>query len=251
MNFKKLIFSISFCIILNAVVLNADTTVPCFELLLVDSNGHRVGYDSNTGNTVSEIPDSAYGEDQFDEDSPIVKSLDFCTPPKGDYKLYLIGKSAGTYHITVSAYTTDANSADQTISGTISPGEIKQALVHYSPIVGEATQIVLVSTPSVTVSVSLADLSCYPNPFNPNRKPVTVQYSLRNADKVDMAIFDLMGNLVKTWAVPSGDNGAKAGLNQVTWDGRNGQGTVVANGGYIVSVTGDGKTKHFKLLVIK
>lgn len=98
---------------------------------------------------------------------------------------------------------------------------------------------------------SLDDLSCYPSPFNPGIQPVTIQYYMLSSGDVTVTVYDLMGNLVKAWEIRSGDNGALQGLNQVLWDGRNGQGDVVANGGYIVCVNGDSRNKRFKLLVIK
>ena len=100
-------------------------------------------------------------------------------------------------------------------------------------------------------SASLDDLSCYPSPFDPNSRPVTIQYYLINAANTEIAIYDIMGNLVKAWEITSGDTGAQGGLNQLLWDGRNGQGDMVANGGYIVCVSGDGKTKKFKFMVVK
>ena len=100
-------------------------------------------------------------------------------------------------------------------------------------------------------SASLDDLSCYPSPFDPNSRPVTIQYYLINAANTEIAIYDIMGNLVKAWEITSGDTGAQGGLNQLLWDGRNGQGDIVANGGYIVCVSGDGKNKKFKFMVVK
>ena len=100
-------------------------------------------------------------------------------------------------------------------------------------------------------SASLDDLSAYPSPFDPNSRPVTIQYYLINAANTEIAIYDIMGNLVKAWEIPAGSPGAQANLNQLLWDGRNGQGDMVANGGYIVCVSGDGKTKKFKFMVVK
>lgn len=100
-------------------------------------------------------------------------------------------------------------------------------------------------------SGSLDDLSCYPSPFKPPHQSVTVQYYLASAGNVSIAIYDLLGNLVKTWEIPSGSPGAQSGINQLPWDGRNGQGDVVANGGYVVMVNTTDRTKRFKLLVIK
>ncbi|MDD5756342.1 MAG: Ig-like domain-containing protein [bacterium] len=98
---------------------------------------------------------------------------------------------------------------------------------------------------------SLDDLSCYPNPFNPCKQNITIQYYLLNESEVTIAIYDLLGNLVKTWEIPTGEMNARSGLNQLSWDGRNGQGDTVANGGYILFVHSDGQKKKFKILVIK
>jgi methionine-rich copper-binding protein CopC len=99
--------------------------------------------------------------------------------------------------------------------------------------------------------VSLDDLSCYPNPFNPCKQDITIQYYLINDSDVAIAIYDLLGNLVKTWEIPAGEMNARTGLNQLTWNGRNGSGDIVANGGYILFVHSDGQKKKFKVLVIK
>ncbi|MDD5755758.1 MAG: Ig-like domain-containing protein [bacterium] len=98
---------------------------------------------------------------------------------------------------------------------------------------------------------SLDDLSCYPNPFNPCKQNITIQYYLLNESEVTIAIYDLLGNLVKTWEIPTGEMNARSGLNQLSWDGRNGQGDTVANGGYILFVHSDGQKKKFKILVVK
>src|SRR3989339_351498 len=100
-------------------------------------------------------------------------------------------------------------------------------------------------------AVSLEDLSCYPNPFNPVKQTVTIQYYLKENSDTGIAIYDLMGNLVKAWKLVSGDPCAQAGLNQLIWDGRNGVGDRVANGGYIVFVHSAGEQKKFKIMVIK
>jgi hypothetical protein len=99
--------------------------------------------------------------------------------------------------------------------------------------------------------VSLDDLSCYPNPFNPYKQDITIQYYLINDSDVAIAIYDLLGNLVKTWEIPAGEMNARTGLNQLTWNGRNGSGDLVANGGYIVFVHSDDQKKKFKILVVK
>ncbi|OGS17533.1 MAG: hypothetical protein A2219_04150 [Elusimicrobia bacterium RIFOXYA2_FULL_50_26] len=98
---------------------------------------------------------------------------------------------------------------------------------------------------------SLDDLSGYPSPFNPERQSITIQYYLLSESNVTIAIYDLLGNLVKTWDIASGGVNARAGLNQLVWDGRNGHGDIVSNGGYIIYVRADGNSRKFKVLVVK
>ncbi|MCX5781855.1 MAG: Ig-like domain-containing protein [Elusimicrobia bacterium] len=106
-------------------------------------------------------------------------------------------------------------------------------------------------------TASLEDLSNYPNPFAAGREKTTIQYSLEKDSEIHIAIYDLMGNLVKTFHFNRGETGKGQAntLNQVQWDGRNGFGDVVANGGYIMRIEIDdgssNKVKTRKILVIK
>jgi flagellar hook assembly protein FlgD len=61
-----------------------------------------------------------------------------------------------------------------------------------------------------------------------------------------MKFYTLTGDLVRTETFPLGGPGGMAGLNEYLWDGRNGDGEVVASGGYIlvVSAQGQGETLH-------
>ena len=104
---------------------------------------------------------------------------------------------------------------------------------------------------------SLEGLTNYPNPFPAFGKDyTTIQYYLKDDADVAIAIYDLMGNLVKIFEKKKGEDGGKGGeLNKVEWDGRNGRGDRVANGGYICRVQMDDgkrvKSKIRKILVIK
>ena len=104
---------------------------------------------------------------------------------------------------------------------------------------------------------SLEGLTNYPNPFPAfGKNDTTIQYYLKDDADVAIAIYDLMGNLVKTFKINSGEEGGRGGeLNKVEWDGRNGRGDMVANGGYICRVQIDDgkrvKSKIRKILVIK
>lgn len=90
----------------------------------------------------------------------------------------------------------------------------------------------------------------YPNPFNPS---TTISYSLPSESNVKIAIYDIMGRIVKTLASES----KPMGSYQVTWDGTNSNGARVTSGIYLYrfeAVTLE-NNKHFsksaKLMLVK
>jgi hypothetical protein len=86
----------------------------------------------------------------------------------------------------------------------------------------------------------------YPNPFHPPDELTTIAYKLRDDATVTLRIFTLSGDLVLRRIYDRSTPGGLAGLNEVTWDGRNGEKRVVASGGYIVLIEaqGIGETLH-------
>jgi hypothetical protein len=89
-------------------------------------------------------------------------------------------------------------------------------------------------------------LSNYPNPFHPGETPTTFAYKLDDNATVRIRIFTLTGGLVFEHEISPGTPGGIAGLNEFLWDGRNGDGELVASGGYILAVDaeGGGETMH-------
>jgi hypothetical protein len=86
----------------------------------------------------------------------------------------------------------------------------------------------------------------YPNPFHPGEAPTTIAYKLAVDSHVRLRIFTLSGSLVLDKEFLAGSPGAIEGLNEYEWDGRNGNGDLVASGGYLVSVDAEnnGETQH-------
>ncbi len=76
----------------------------------------------------------------------------------------------------------------------------------------------------------------YPNPFHPGEGPTTIAYKLDDNARVTIDIYSLMGKLVLSREFEQGAVGGVVGLNEFSWDGRNGEGNVVASGGYIVLI---------------
>jgi len=80
----------------------------------------------------------------------------------------------------------------------------------------------------------------YPNPFNPAIQTTSIGYSLSKDANITLSIFDLHGSLISRNSYSAGQNGGKAGYNEVTWDGKNTSGSVVGNGIYIYLLVSDG-----------
>lgn len=93
----------------------------------------------------------------------------------------------------------------------------------------------------------------YPNPFHAGRESTLLEYTLVSPAGLRLRIYNLLGQLVYQREISQGSAGTAAGLNDLEWDGHNGNGNVVANGGYIAVLdnheTGERLTR--KIAVVK
>jgi hypothetical protein len=103
----------------------------------------------------------------------------------------------------------------------------------------------LVQNVDIRISVappSGGDMINYPNPFNPNTQKTSINYYLKDASKVEIKIYDAFGRTVFGRTLNPGEgsgdffNATAAGGASFLWDGRNGEGTMVGNGIYIVKL---------------
>jgi len=93
----------------------------------------------------------------------------------------------------------------------------------------------------------------YPNPFDPGAETATISYTLSRASNVTLKIFDLSGHQVHSQNYLSGQEGGKAGYNEISWNGRS-NGSYAGNGIYVyvilvngsVAQNGKGKLTVFK-----
>ena len=91
----------------------------------------------------------------------------------------------------------------------------------------------------------------YPNPFTPAREQTRIAYALGQSGRVEVAVYTLFGDRVWSQRFDAGGPGGASGLNEVTWDGRNGQGEVVRNGVYLCRVNGAGLDVRWKIAVVR
>jgi len=95
------------------------------------------------------------------------------------------------------------------------------------------------------LEVLSSELSNYPNPFNPT---TTIKLQLAEAGKVELSIYNIKGQKVKTLL----DCTTTTGTFNCNWNGRNESGKRVASGQYIVKLKVNGEEKaSLKMTMLK
>jgi hypothetical protein len=91
-----------------------------------------------------------------------------------------------------------------------------------------------------------------PNPFKAGKEETWIEYNLKEPSNVTITVYDLFGQEIWHESYAAGENGGRE-ANQVSWDGRNLSGKVVANGGYICRVWIEREKRHMlrKIAVAK
>lgn len=84
----------------------------------------------------------------------------------------------------------------------------------------------------------------YPNPFNPS---TTIVFEVPVAGRVQLAVYDARGSLVRTLV----DGALPAGPRREQWDGRDQRGRAVASGVYFVRLEAGGETASHKVTLLK
>ena len=87
-------------------------------------------------------------------------------------------------------------------------------------------------------------LQNYPNPFNPT---TTIQYTVTRASRVQIEIYNQMGQFVRLLK----DELTSPGNYTIPWNGKNDRGKTVASGIYIYQMVTDKKIDSNKMLLIR
>lgn len=83
----------------------------------------------------------------------------------------------------------------------------------------------------------------YPNPFNPS---TTIRFSIPQASRVDLAVFNSLGQKVRSLV----QENLTAGTHKVTWDGRDNAGNPVTSGVYFYKINAGNKFSDVKKMLI-
>lgn len=84
----------------------------------------------------------------------------------------------------------------------------------------------------------------WPNPFNPE---TSLRYSLPQAGVVQLVVYDMLGQKVRTLV----DNHQEAGAYTVPWDGHDSAGRAVASGTYFYRIQAEGFSKTRKMTLLR
>jgi len=95
-----------------------------------------------------------------------------------------------------------------------------------------------------TAPALVSKLSNYPNPFNPN---TTIAFTLAKAGKVNLYIYNMKGQLVKTLQ----QGNLESGDHRLNWNGVDDNGMAVSSGLYLYRLETDGYSQTNKMLLMK
>ncbi|MDZ4122014.1 MAG: FlgD immunoglobulin-like domain containing protein, partial [Candidatus Cloacimonadaceae bacterium] len=84
----------------------------------------------------------------------------------------------------------------------------------------------------------------FPNPFNPD---TNIRFSLAKHGNIDLSIYNLKGQKVKTLA----SGMMNAGNHQVVWNGMDDNGRSVSSGVYYYRLTTDHYNRTMKMVLMK
>lgn len=163
-----------------------------------------------------------------------------CLPPETtEYEISLTANATDTVFIhifpdsvkvkgaiTVTAYSLDAPDVIQSLTFT----------VEFDQSVGNSGSYL--KPEEFTVS------GAYPNPFN---RSATISYSLNSAGDIDVAVFNIIGQQVKT--LYKGKQ--TAGIYRLRWDGLDGKGIDLQSGIYFINLIYNNKIQSTRIVKVK
>lgn len=123
------------------------------------------------------------------------------------------------------------------------PAKVCAAMCHYAGnIIGASVITGVAGTADVPLRFELRQN--YPNPFNPS---TSITYSVPEASRVRIAIFDVLGRYVATLVAANSDPGTFS----VSWDGNDHAGRPAATGVYVCRMDAGYFTATRKMLMLR
>ncbi|HOX24919.1 MAG TPA: FlgD immunoglobulin-like domain containing protein [Candidatus Krumholzibacteria bacterium] len=129
---------------------------------------------------------------------------------------------------------------DEAVPGEDPPGGVAAHIL----LLGDVLAVIGDMTATAAPVTDRLSLSARPNPANPR---ATIAYELPAAGRVDLAIYDLRGRLVRTLVKAE----RPAGPSTAVWDGCDGAGRPCASGVYVHVLRTDAGTRRGKLTLVR
>ncbi len=115
--------------------------------------------------------------------------------------------------------------------------------------IGDSTGFPIQSETMAFLSPDVAStFGNYPNPFRAGLESTTIEFNLTTPTEVSLQLYDVMGSKVITLLE---NKTLSAGLQRISWDGRNGTGSYVLNGVYYAQLSVNGNKYLLKIAVVK
>lgn len=109
---------------------------------------------------------------------------------------------------------------------------------------GLRTVLATITARTVPMISELVLFNSYPNPFNSS---TMIRFQNPSARKVHLAIYNILGEKIKTLCNGRFDKGE----HRFLWDGKDGRGQVVSSGIYLLRLEADGATRLKKLTFVR
>lgn len=124
------------------------------------------------------------------------------------------------------------------------PGTNGQLEVRWNDQLDFSVTVPVTSAGNNPIPTSYALEQNYPNPFNAG---TVISFSLPEASRVRVTVFNVLGQTVKALA----DQDMAAGVQRVSWDGRDDNGNSASSGVYFYRIAANSFTDTKKMTLIK
>ncbi len=143
-----------------------------------------------------------------------------------------------------------AGSASSASAGKVIRSSLGRSIALETLTVGDgmlttAGQVAEFGSQSDSAEPAFGLLPSYPNPFNP---VTTITYRLACATRVELAVYDVSGRLVRTLTSHRSDDGD---IHQVIWDGTSDGGERLPSGIYLLRLLTETSAETRKLVLLK
>lgn len=147
---------------------------------------------------------------------------------------------------------TNSYDLDWTPSNRLSPGNYTVNLIAQNLLNQTSSRQFSIK---VSTDIKILGLIAGPIPYNYLNGHLTIEYQLSQNANVDIRIYSIAGEKIKTWNFDSGSQGALQGFNKLTWNGKTTNNTYISNGPYVIYMTASNNsetaTSKSKIVVLR